>query len=113
MREWGHVTSFEACALGVLHHHLVSASIGLLVWDADACVDRDLVLLTPYFADGCTLVIDDYVVSEAKSARVTVVVDDFVRRGIIEQVAYLPWGTWIGRLRRKLTSDEISQCHAE
>ena len=63
-------TSFENWVLGTLHHHLLGQSVELLVWDADACIDRDLIFLAPFLAPGCKLVIDDYVAGEAKSVRV-------------------------------------------
>jgi hypothetical protein len=102
-------TSFETWVLGLLHHRLLGQPVGLLVWDADACIDRDLILLSPFLDEGCMLVIDDYVGGESKSARITVVVDDLVSRGVLEPVAYLPWGTWFGRLRRKPTPSEMSK----
>lgn len=105
--------SFEAWVLGTLHHRLLGQRVGLLVWDADACVDRDLIFLAPWLAPGAMLVIDDYVAGEGKSVRVSAVVDDFTRRGILEPSAYLPWGTWFGRLRRAPTAAEIAAYRAE
>jgi hypothetical protein len=105
--------SFEAWVLGSLQHRLLGNPVGLLVWDADTCIDRDLILLSPYLGEKCLLVIDDYLSREVKSARITLVVNDLVRRGIIEQIAYLPWATWFGRLRRKPTPTEIAEYRAE
>jgi len=105
--------SFETWVLGSLHHRLLGNPVGLLVWDADTCIDRDLILFSPYLGEACLLVIDDYVSREVKSARITLVVDDLVRRGIIEPIAYLPWATWFGRLRRKPTPTEIGEYRAE
>lgn len=115
-REGHHVipgASFEAWVLGTLHHRLLGQRVGLLVWDADACVDRDLIFLAPWLAPGAMLVIDDYVAGEGKSVRISAVVDDFVRRGILEPAAYLPWGTWFGRLRRAPTAAETAAYRAE
>lgn len=115
-REGHHVipgASFEAWVLGTLHHRLLGQRIGLLVWDADACIDRDLILLAPWLAPGAMVVIDDYVAGEGKSVRVSTVVDDFMRRGILEPSAYLPWGTWFGRLRRPPTAAEIAASRTE
>jgi hypothetical protein len=106
-------TSFETWVLGSLHHRLLGNPVGLLVWDADTCIDRDLILLSPYLGEGCLLVIDDYVSREIKSARITLVVDDLVRRRVIEPVAHLPWATWFGRLRRKPTPSEIAEYRAQ
>lgn len=106
-------SSFETWVLGILHHRLLGNPVGLLVWDADTCIDRDLILLSPYLGEACLLVIDDYVGREVKSARITLVVDDLVRRRIIEPIAYLPWATWFGRLRRKPTPTEIAEYRTE
>ena len=106
-------TSFEAWVLGALQHRLLGQTVELLVWDADACFDRDLIFLSPFLADGCRVVIDDYAVGEAKSRRVSAVVDDFIRRGILATAAYLPWGTFIGWLRRKPRPVEVAEYRAE
>jgi hypothetical protein len=105
--------SFEAWVVGTLHHRLMGQQVELLVWDADACVDRDLILLAPWLAAGAMLVIDDYVAGEGKSVRVSAVVDDLMRRGIVAPAAYLPWGTWFGRLRRTPTAAEIAAYRAD
>jgi hypothetical protein len=105
--------SFETWVLGELHHRMVGNPVGLLVWDADACIDRDLILLSPFLEQTCLLVIDDYMAGVGKSARITSVIDDFTQRGILEPLAYLPWATWFGRLRRKPTPAEISEYRAE
>lgn len=105
--------SFENWVLGTLHHLLLGQPVELLVWDADACIDRDLMFLAPFLAEGCRLVIDDYVAGEAKSARVSAVVDDLVRRGVLEPAGYLPWATWFGTLRRRPTAEEVRHYQAE
>lgn len=105
--------SFETWVLGDLLHRLLGRQIGLMVWDADACFDRDLVLLSPFMREGCILVVDDYDGHEGKSGRITRVVDRFVKMGVLQPIAYLPWATWFGRLKRKPTQAEVKEIQQE
>jgi hypothetical protein len=105
--------SFETWVLGEVRLRLMQDSIGLLVWDADSCFDRDLALLAPYLAEGCMLMADDYSSGGAKTYRVTAFIDEMVRRGMLETVAHLPWCTWFGRLLRRPALDEIAEWRAE
>lgn|GEM_PF-7070319 len=83
------------------------------MWDADGEPDKDLIFLSPYLAEKCLLVIDEHVAGNVKSGRIKTVVDDLVRRKIIEPIAYLPCVTRFGRLIRKPTPSEIAEYRAE
>jgi hypothetical protein len=95
--------SFEAWVLGELHHRLLGRRVGFLAWDADAAFERDVALVSPFLADQCILMVDDYVASESKSQRITQVVDGMIANDLVEPIAFLPWATWFGRLKRHPT----------
>src|SRR5262249_23481480 len=75
--------------------------------------DRDLIYLAPFIADDCVVVVDDYDSNNAKSSRITQTIDEWVNRGILEPCAFLPWGTWFGRIRRKPTLSEIQSVETD
>lgn len=106
-------TSFETWVLGELHHALVGKRAGLLAWDADACIDRDLVYLSPFLSPGSLVMIDDYFMGEKKGWRITHTVNKFTEMGVLEPIAYLPWATWFGRLLRIPTAEEVADLQAE
>lgn len=101
--------SFETWVLGELHHQMIGRRASLLVWDADAAFDRDLVYLAPFLTDDCVLVVDDYMAEHAKGSRITRTIDRWTEAGIVEPVALLPWSTWFGQLRRKPSIAEIAE----
>lgn len=105
--------SFEEWVIGRLQHKLEGRKIDCLIWDADACFDRDLVLFGQHLAKDCMVVIDDYNAEERKSDRLTKIVDWLVEIGVLERVAFLPWATWIGVIKRTLTEDEVTKLYAD
>ncbi len=101
--------SFEAWVVGNVYLDLMGKKIGLMIWDADACFDRDYFLFGSLFADDCIIMIDDYMVTqEHKAGRITTVVDEMVQRGILEPLALLPWATWFGRVLRRSTQEDLT-----
>ncbi len=75
-------------------------TVRLLIIDADGCVGRDLELYGELLADGCRVVIDDYVLGpDDKAGPTRAAVDELVAAGRLVPLGYYGWGTWFGRWR--------------
>jgi hypothetical protein len=71
--------------------------IGLLIFDADSNVRRDIDCYGDRFAQGCWMVIDDYFSATEKGGATRIQVDDLVTAGRLQPLGFYGWGTWIGR----------------
>jgi len=78
---------------------LQSREIGLLVLDADGRPDRDMPLYAPFLADGCIIVMDDYLEMEVaqKEASVRSWVASAGESGLVKDLGVYRWGTWVGQ----------------
>ena len=71
--------------------------IGLFIFDADANVRRDIDRYADRFADGCWMVIDDYISATNKAGPTRTQVDELIAAGRLRTLGFYGWGTWIGR----------------
>lgn len=91
--------SWQKETVSEVHAQLPNRSVGLLMIDADGEARRDLDLYRDLLADGCNVVIDDYVSlkSSGKDLTTRPQVDGFVAAGELQPLGLYGWGTWIGR----------------
>jgi hypothetical protein len=101
--------TLEAWLAGNILVELAGNRADLLVVDSDGFVERDFIYFHPLLNDGAILVFDDYWQPKAggKSDRIAPFVDDMLSRGVMSEIALLPWGTWFGQLVRRPHSEEI------
>ena len=92
--------SSDQAIISEVHQRLDSREIGLLVFDADNNVRRDLDCYGDLLNDACWLVIDDYF-GPAKAAPLRTQVDALVSESRLVPFGYYGWGTWVGQWRRK------------
>jgi predicted O-methyltransferase YrrM len=89
--------SFDPNTIATVRQVFGARQIGLFVFDADANVSRDINCYRNQFADGCWMVIDDYLGGANKSERLRMQVDELVNAGRLETLGIYGFGTWIGR----------------
>lgn len=89
--------SFDPGTIAMVRQLTSPRSIGLFVFDADANVRRDINCYSDRFADGCWIVIDDYLGGADKSGKLRAQVDELVSAGRLEPLGFYGFGTWIGR----------------
>lgn len=89
--------SFEEGTIAAVRAMAGPGEIGLFIFDADANVRRDIDCYGDRFAQGCWVVIDDYISATDKGGPTRVQVDDLVREGRLQPLGFYGWGTWIGR----------------
>jgi predicted O-methyltransferase YrrM len=101
--------TLEAWLAGNILLELAGNRADLFVVDSDGFVERDFIYFHPLLNDGAILVFDDYWQPKAggKSERIAPFVDDMLSRGVVSEIALLPWGTWFGQLIRRPRSEEI------
>jgi len=92
--------SFEEATISEVRQAIGNSEVGLLIFDADNNVRRDLDCYGDLLADHCWLVIDDYF-GPAKAAPIRTQVDAFVSEGRLLPFGYYGWGTWVGQWQRK------------
>jgi predicted O-methyltransferase YrrM len=84
---------------------LGSKLIDLLFIDSDGAAGRDFAMYRNFLADGCIIVLDDFLVpsSDAASKQVGVRswVADAADNKIVEDLGVYLWGTWVGRYRKQ------------
>ncbi len=95
-----HGRSSEDAIKAEIHKRLASREVGLLIFDADNNVRRDLDAYGDLLRVGCWLVIDDYF-GPAKAAPLRAQIDGLVSDGPLVPFGYYGWGTWVGRWQRK------------
>ena len=71
--------------------------VGLFIFDADANVRRDIDCYSDRFADGCWIVIDDYISATEKAGPTRAQVDELTAAGRLRALGVYGWGTWMGR----------------
>lgn len=74
------------------------ARIGMLCIDADGKVQRDFDLYLPWCADGCVLVVDDYLATglHAKALSTQEAVQKLLAEGKAQELGVYGYGTWMG-----------------
>jgi predicted O-methyltransferase YrrM len=89
--------------------------IGLLMIDADGGVDRDMSFWMPYLADGCILVLDDYITLDNKGPKVASAVEELTRHGVVTQFGVYGYGTFIGQFHagRQPAADKKYHIHID
>ena len=89
--------SFDPDTIAMVRRLSDPRSIGLFVFDADANVRRDINCYSDRFADGCWIVIDDYLGGADKSGKLRMQVDELVSTERLQPLGFYGFGTWIGR----------------
>ena len=90
-------SSFDDKVIATVKHRFGPGEIGLFVFDADANVRRDIETFRDRFADGCWMVIDDYISATEKAGPTRTQVDELAAAGRLRGLGFYGWGTWIGR----------------
>jgi predicted O-methyltransferase YrrM len=90
-------SSFEERTIMEVREMTGPGEIGLLIFDADSNVRRDIDCYGDRFAQGCWMVIDDYFSATEKGGPTRIQVDDLVTAGRLQPLGFYGWGTWIGR----------------
>jgi predicted O-methyltransferase YrrM len=93
--------SFEPHIIGAVERALASEQVGLLIFDADPGLKRDLTCYGPRMKADCWVVIDDYggAVDNDKSAPIKNQVDELVASGNLVPLGYYGLATWVGKWR--------------
>jgi predicted O-methyltransferase YrrM len=90
--------SFEPPIIAAVEHALASEQIGLLIFDADPGIERDLECYRPRLKNDCWVVIDDYGAADNdKAAPIKNQVDELVASGDLVPLGYYGLATWIGK----------------
>jgi len=89
--------SFDPNVSAAVKTRLAAGEVGLFIFDADANVRRDIECYGDRFADGCWMVIDDYISVTEKAGPTRAQVDELVEAGRLLPLGFYGWGTWVGR----------------
>jgi predicted O-methyltransferase YrrM len=90
-------SSFDENIVATVKDRFGPGEIGLFVFDADANVRRDIDAFGDRFADGCWVVIDDYISATDKAGPTRTQVDELAAEGRLRPLGFYGWGTWLGR----------------
>jgi predicted O-methyltransferase YrrM len=90
-------SSFDENIIATVKDGFGPGEIGLFVFDADANVRRDIDAFGDRFADGCWVVIDDYISATDKAGPTRAQVDELAAEGRLRPLGFYGWGTWLGR----------------
>ncbi|HSV63325.1 MAG TPA: class I SAM-dependent methyltransferase [Chthoniobacterales bacterium] len=90
-------SSFDNEIIATVKARFNAGEVGFFIFDADANVRRDIDCYRDLFADGCWVVIDDYISATNKAGPTRAQVDAFVAEGRLQPLGFYGWGTWIGR----------------
>ncbi len=89
--------SFDEAVIATVKARFRAGEIGFFIFDADANVRRDIDCYRSLFADGCWVVIDDYISATNKAGPTRSQVDALVAEGRLQPLGFYGWGTWVGR----------------
>lgn len=89
--------SFDANIIATVKAHFGPGDVGLFIFDADANVRRDIDCYGGLLADGCWMVIDDYISATNKAGPTRAQVDELIGEGRLVPLGFYGWGTWVGR----------------
>lgn len=90
-------SSFDEATIAAVKGRFAPGSVGLFIFDADANVRRDLDCYGDRLADGCWMVIDDYISATTKAGPTREQVDELTAQGRLLPLGFYGWGTWVGR----------------
>ena len=90
-------SSFDETTIATVKEQFGPGEIGLFIFDADANVRRDIDCYGDRLADGCWIVIDDYISATIKAGPTRAQVDELVTEGRLLPLGFYGWGTWLGR----------------
>jgi len=90
-------SSFDEKIIAAVNDRFGPREIGLFIFDADANVRRDIDRFVDRFADGCWMVIDDYISATNKAGPTRAQVDELTSEGRLRPLGFYGWGTWVGR----------------
>ena len=93
-------SSFDDKIIATVKERFAPGEIGFFIFDADANVRRDIDCYSALFANGCWVVIDDYISATNKAGPTREQVDEFTAQGRLQPLGFYGWGTWIGRWSR-------------
>jgi len=91
--------SFDEATIATVKGRFEPGSVGLFIFDADANVRRDLDCYGDRLANGCWMVIDDYISATTKAGPTREQVDELTAQGRLLPLGFYGWGTWVGRWR--------------
>ena len=90
-------SSFDETTIATVKEQFGPGEIGLFIFDADANVRRDIDCYGDRLADGCWIVIDDYISATIKAGPTRAQVDELTAQGQLLPLGFYGWGTWVGR----------------
>jgi predicted O-methyltransferase YrrM len=90
-------SSFGERTIATVKEQFGPREIGFFIFDADANVRRDIDCYGDLFADGCWIVIDDYISATNKAGPTRAQVDELIAQGRLLPLGFYGWGTWVGR----------------
>jgi hypothetical protein len=90
-------SSFEPNVIASVKTNFGPGEVGFFIFDADANVRRDIDCFGDRFADGCWMVIDDYISATNKAGPTRAQVDELTAEGRLRPLGFYGWGTWVGR----------------
>jgi predicted O-methyltransferase YrrM len=90
-------SSFDDGIRATVKARFSPGDVGLFIFDADANVRRDIDCYSALFADGCWMVIDDYISATNKAGPTRAQVDELTAEGWLRPLGFYGWGTWVGR----------------
>jgi predicted O-methyltransferase YrrM len=90
-------SSFDNEIIATVKARFGAGEVGFFIFDADANVRRDIDCYRDLFADGCWVVIDDYISATNKAGPTRAQVDALTAEGRLQPLGFYGWGTWIGR----------------
>ncbi|HEY6071398.1 MAG TPA: class I SAM-dependent methyltransferase [Chthoniobacterales bacterium] len=90
-------SSFDREIIAAVKARFGPGGVGLFIFDADANVRRDIDCYRDLFANGCWMVIDDYISATDKAGPTRAQVDALIAEGRLQALGFYGWGTWIGR----------------
>jgi predicted O-methyltransferase YrrM len=90
-------SSFDDAVIATVKARFAPGEVGLFIFDADANVRRDIDCYASLFADGCWMVIDDYISATEKAGPTRAHVDELTAQGRLRPLGFYGWGTWVGK----------------
>jgi len=90
-------SSFDDHVIATVKKEFAAGEVGFFIFDADANVRRDIDCYRNLFADGCWMLIDDYISATNKAGPTREHVDELTAQGRLLPLGFYGWGTWIGR----------------
>ncbi len=90
-------SSFDGKIIAAVKDRFGPREIGLFIFDADANVRRDIDCYADRLAEGCWMVIDDYISATHKAGPIRAQVDELTGQSKLMQLGLYGWGSWVGR----------------